>query len=744
MRAKPLPIIAALLLLLGQAFAQPQREALLRQLKMSRPDTAQLRVLYAMGDNYLNRNHQNKTADLQNAKTYFLRAYHLADSLHASGYSKCEFQCKVAEVLTAQGQVNKAMAQFMEVAEFYHDHHLPVKEAQTYVRCVVNIWPVADGYDDIRALMVKALGIYEKLNRPGDIVYVNYWIAVIDLMRIPVNYYAATNARCRQTIAKYQYTKALNLDYVYSLLSRLNRYQGNLNQALSYSLKAMQIMKATNNMVAEELVYGELAQTYQDLGQTENSIFYYKKTIELREKKNMPQEYIFRTAGFVAQGLIKLKRPAEALRYIEALEKRHKPDNRDKYAFVEQVKAYCYEALKDYKRAEATYLSMIKDFKDDNTEARSKAEYDVASFYVHRKQFTKAALYLHDKSTPPNFTIAKNLQYLYFQVDSARGDFLSAIDHFRKYKTMTDSIFNVAKIKQIQELEIRYETDQKETDIKLLKSKNVIQQNNAQRATTQRNLTLGGIVILALLISVFYKSYRTNQQKNIILNRLIIEKDSILLEKDKLLVEKEWLLKEIHHRVKNNLQIVMGLLQRQSAYIDSDIALAAIQNSENRMHSIALIHQKLYQSDNLNMVYMPDYVDDFLTYLKDSGDLGSRILFEKQLDDISLHVSQAVPLGLILNEAVTNAIKHAYADDEPGIIHVLLRRIYADEYLLSIRDYGIGLSKDFVLEQADSMGMTLMRGLSKQVGGVFELQNNGGVTVSTNFKITPQDDHRSD
>ena len=742
MSIRGLSLTVVLLLFIGQAVAQQQQ--LLQTLKRSRPDTSRVKALYDLGDYYLNRNHNDKKADLQQAKTYLLRAYHIADSLHIIyGYGKYECQSKLAEVFIAQGQPDKARALFLQVANFYQDYNLPAKEAHIYLRYVGGIWPTSDNFEDMHVQLLKALGIYQKLNEPNGIVFTNYWIALVDVFRNKSNNYQLTETRCLQTIARYQKTNALNLDYLYSLLSRINRYKGNLNRSLSYSLKGMQLMKATNDTAAAELVYGELAQTYQDLGQTENSVLYYKKTIELREKKNMPQEYLFRTAGFVAQGLIKLNRPAEALRYIEGLEKRHKPDNKEKFAFIEQVKAYCYEALKDYPRAEEAYLGMIRDFKKGDTEIWAKAEYDIASFYIKRKDFAKAAHYLHINSEPPNFSFAKDLELLYFRVDSAKGNFIAAIDHFKRYKTMNDSVFNVAKIKQIQELQIRYETDQKEKDIKLLKSDSLIQQNKAQRANIQRNITLAGIVILALLIMLFYKSYRSNQQKNIALNQLIAEKDGILLEKDKLLVEKEWLLKEIHHRVKNNLQIVMGLLQRQSAYIDSDIALAAIQNSENRMHSIALIHQKLYQSDNLNMVYMPDYVDDFLTYLKDTGDLGSRILFEKQLDDISLHVSQAVPLGLILNEAVTNAIKHAYAQDEPGIIRVLLCQINAEEHLLSICDHGIGLADGFAAEQADSMGMTLMRGLSKQVGGVFELQSNNGVTISIRFKIAPQDDHRS-
>ena len=201
-----------------------------------------------------------------------------------------------------------------------------------------------------------------------------------------------------------------------------------------------------------------------------------------------------------------------------------------------------------------------------------------------------------------------------------------------------------------------------------------------------------------------------------------------------MLDEKEWLVKEIHHRVKNNLQIVMGLLQRQSAYIDNDIAFAAIQNSENRMHSIALIHQKLYQSESLDLINMPEYIDELITYLKDGCDTGNRIHFEKKIDEIYLDVSQAVPLGLILNEAITNAIKYAYPKDNAGFIHIVLSQTGEDENLLIIEDHGPGLPSHFNMEKIDSLGMNLMKGLSKQLGGTFQLENNQGLTIKIVFK----------
>jgi two-component sensor histidine kinase len=121
------------------------------------------------------------------------------------------------------------------------------------------------------------------------------------------------------------------------------------------------------------------------------------------------------------------------------------------------------------------------------------------------------------------------------------------------------------------------------------------------------------------------------------------------------LTEKEWLLKEIHHRVKNNLQVVMSLLDSQADFLQDKVALSAIQESQHRVQAMALIHQKLYQSESLARIPMRSYIEEVVAYLNDSYSRYQPIGFDLSVDDIELDVTLAVPLGLIINEAITNA-----------------------------------------------------------------------------------------
>jgi two-component sensor histidine kinase len=482
-------------------------------------------------------------------------------------------------------------------------------------------------------------------------------------------------------------------------------------------------------------VYGELAQVYQDIGDLQNSIYYYKKTIVIREKKNPKQKYIFEIGRSVVKLLIRQQKPGEALKFITALEHKHPPDSEFDAGIVAQIKAYCYEALGNITMAEKSYQLMFKGLgTDNNSDVGQIAREDIARFYIAQKQPRQAAFYLEGGRKEEDAIRSKELELMRFKIDSLNGNLRLAIQHYQRYKVINDSIFNSSKTQQIQQLQVAYQTEKKDKDIKLLQSDSLVQKGKLQQANYVRNVTLAGILILILFLAFLYKGYRFKLRKNESLNQLVAEKDGLLVEKDKLLLEKQWLLKEIHHRVKNNLAIVMGLLNRQSAYIDNEVALAAIQNSQNRMRSIALIHQKLYQSECLDLIQMPEYIEELIGHLKDSFDLGSRIIFEKKIAEIYLDVSQAVPLGLIINEAITNSIKYAYPANSTGVIRISLEEAGEGQNILLIKDNGPGLKKGFDPDKIDSLGMNLMKGLSKQLGGNFQMTENNGVQIRIAFK----------
>jgi two-component sensor histidine kinase len=190
---------------------------------------------------------------------------------------------------------------------------------------------------------------------------------------------------------------------------------------------------------------------------------------------------------------------------------------------------------------------------------------------------------------------------------------------------------------------------------------------------------------------------------------------------------KEWLLKEIHHRVKNNLQIVMSLLNSQAAYRHDSKTLSAIHESQHRVHTISLIHQKLYQK--VALVEMASYIRELTEYLSDSFHIHSRIEFKLAVVPLDLDVTIAVPLGLLINEAVTNCLKYAFPAGRAGTVCISIRQEAGESYLLSIADDGMGLQPDFDPAVNRTLGTNLIRGLTKQLGGDRKIESLAGLTM---------------
>jgi len=197
--------------------------------------------------------------------------------------------------------------------------------------------------------------------------------------------------------------------------------------------------------------------------------------------------------------------------------------------------------------------------------------------------------------------------------------------------------------------------------------------------------------------------------------------------------EKELLLREIHHRVKNSLQIISSLLSLQADEIDDKEIVERYNESENRIHTIALVHESLYNSNDISEINFHDYVESLVQNIKDSYNVNIKnIKITLELDDYELGIETAIPLGLIINELVSNAIKHAFMNQEGNILLKLTKS--DDIYELTIRDDGKGLRNDFDIDNEKSLGFILINALVKQLEGEIEVLIDGGSVFIIKFK----------
>jgi PAS domain S-box-containing protein len=212
----------------------------------------------------------------------------------------------------------------------------------------------------------------------------------------------------------------------------------------------------------------------------------------------------------------------------------------------------------------------------------------------------------------------------------------------------------------------------------------------------------------------------------------ITERKTAELQLRASLEEKETLLKEIHHRVKNNLQIISSLLNLQASEIKDPMLYEMFQESQNRIRSLALVHEKLYQARNFAQINFFDYLQTVTMHLARSYDRGG-ISWQIDGDEVHLGIDQAVPCGLIVNELISNAMKHAFVDRSEGSLHLALFKEANGDITIVVQDDGVGFPADKDFRQATSMGMVLIQSLVEQIDATIELDRGNGTKFTVRF-----------
>ncbi|WP_169336014.1 histidine kinase dimerization/phosphoacceptor domain -containing protein [Flavobacterium rivuli] len=561
-----------------------------------------------------------------------------------------------------------------------------------------------------------------------------------------------SNKYALQAISIKKSIKRHDLYKEYTMLGLNLRVQGKYKEALAYALAAEKI---TENIKIKDdwlsIIYDLTGTIYSEMKFYDKSVDYYKKAIEVAKRGN-DEVGINAITINTARGLLSRDKYDEALSILNNVPKYyHTKDCNTEYASI-FILIYC--KLKKYDKAKPYYDHLVKCndvnngiFKDHI--GQEKVYYAMIYYLINTGQAGKTYQYINELNTLAkknnDLLNLSQLEKVRFEADSATGNYLSAISHLKEHKLLNDSLYNINSRRQFANLQLKYETDKKDKNIKMLTQQGKLQEARIYNDTVLRYVFIGSLVALILFTGLLYNRFRLKQRSN---SKLQLKQEKINVQNGllkRLLTEKEWLLKEIHHRVKNNLQIVISLLNTQSAYLDNEDALMAIQNSQHRMHAMSLIHQKLYQSNNLASIDMSWYIYELVNYLKDCFDTTRKVNFILDTDKVDLDVAQAVPLGLILNEAISNAIKYAFPDNARGIVTIKLKKTDESTYQLIIADDGIGLPVDFELENRDSLGMNLMIGLSEQLDGSFSIENNKGlhviITFIKNKKLMGSDDN---
>jgi two-component sensor histidine kinase len=321
----------------------------------------------------------------------------------------------------------------------------------------------------------------------------------------------------------------------------------------------------------------------------------------------------------------------------------------------------------------------------------------------------------------------ENLSKIYGKSGDYRAAYLSHIS-FKKY---SDSILNSETSKKLIQMQLSSAFEKKETALKKEQARKDFLRSVAEKKEQKiKYIVLTSLFLLSLLTIGIYRNLKNHQRQ-----RAVIQKQKELIEGS--LVEKETLLREIHHRVKNNLQIITSLLNMQSEEISDPAVLASIQEGQSRVQAMSLIHQNLYQSEEINKVDVENYLKELVDYLAKMFEGNSKnIVVAIETLDIKFDFDTAIPLGLIVNELVSNAFKYGFEPKAKGSIRISIRAINAVDYQLKVSDDGKGLPADFDISNLKTLGLRLVSILSRQLRGSFSAETVDG---RTNFTVLFKD-----
>lgn len=505
----------------------------------------------------------------------------------------------------------------------------------------------------------------------------------------------------------------------YISLSGIYANQSNFKSATDQILKAIDIFELLEDKNGKGVAYRKIAQIYMITEEPEKALNYDREALNLLKAT----EDHYNTCLTLLNMTLSYNQLSD---YEKALETANEcirilqDENMDQFGIEARIYAArgdSYREQKEYGAAVADYTKAWEIIKSVVGEERATDwELDIANVMMLQGDYEgalprllRAVRALEEKQYVEQWRPCQMLVNCYKEL----GEYENALVYYEKLAASRDSMFT----RKIESLEtegmLKYESGKKDEAIAQMDEQ--IRRKNQVHILS---FSLAGLFAV-MLIGVFY-NFRKNKRQS----RQLALLNSDLETRNQ---EKEVLLKEIHHRVKNNLQLISSLLSLQSFSIRDHSVKNAILDSQSRVRSMSLIHQKLYRGNNLAAVKMKNYFETLSESLVDAyAEDFENIEVNLEMSNVELDVDHAVPLGLITNELVTNSLKYAFPDNRPGVINIRLDRDEED-LVLEVSDNGIGPGHEPVSDEfTGGFGSELVEMLTQQLRGRLEQEHSSG------------------
>jgi len=709
---------------------------------------SRVRLLLVLAEQYIN--HKPVVISwLDNAIPYANDALELSDSIRSDRWRN-ECLLLMGKYYFERGDLEKGEKSILAIISFYHRSGDRSAEAHYWSELDLYMPKIDSTYPAHLRACRNAYEIYRQAGLQEDALF-----ALRDWARMELEYeHLDTAERQFQTVLQlFSSLKKKPTAMTLLSMSELYLYKNDMGKMSFYAFQGLEGLKPSDQHLRMAF-HNILSEGSGRLGQTDNLLREARISMDIAVANNFPN--MFFVCRLIVNGLIKKDSTLEALGYLRHFTLSHPPQSTQQSCMIYYCYATIYDHLGEFNKAEQYFLHLIRSESEVRKEQRqsifgsiymtgAEASESVGKFYIRWGKNLEAIPYLQKAiSDPPMMKQSEDrrmLELMLSQAYQAIGDYRSALLHHTRYSDLNDSIFNVEKVKQFQSLEVRYESRQREQALKLLQLQSQTDRAQLRETSLQRNITLVGAILLFLLILLSYHAYRIKQRnlRQMKSQQLMIEhqnqmQQQLLGEKDKLLVEKDLLIKENHHRVKNNLNIIVSLLESQSEYLKNPAARAALGDTQNRVHAVFLLHEKLSRLTAGTEVNAARYVTELIDHLNEMFDTANNsIVITQRIDPMAIDAGDMLPLGLIINEAVTNAIKHAFPPGRQGAIHLRLNQEASGLIRLQVRDNGVGLPIELRPDEDHSLGFSLINGLVAQLRGSWTIENDGGVAVTVQF-----------
>ncbi|WP_186280143.1 tetratricopeptide repeat-containing sensor histidine kinase [Fluviicola chungangensis] len=504
-------------------------------------------------------------------------------------------------------------------------------------------------------------------------------------------------------------------------LAIANDIKGNSKIAIRYFQRAVHLFQLENDLENLSYCYSQLGICYFSQYQYENADYYHQKAIDLCKKLHLEEDL---ANALVNQGITftyqnKTKEAKENFKQAIELYKKNNQLDGLGGAYNSLGKIYYDQqdfetAIRYFERASANFRKYDNDYNLESSYlGLANCYFDLKQYKLAKEYSLKGLRISQEIGAKEREVFAHEiLSRIYFE----EGEYKKAYQSLNEYTVLSDTIFTREKSDALAEMQARFEV--KEIRLK---------QQAEEESHRWQLLILGAILFIILLVSVFlFFLFRNKKRINVLLEQKYIMTQANL-------EQKEFMMGEVHHRVKNNLQIISAILDLQSRELKDPESIQMIDASMNRINAISMIHQKLYQSENIRAVqigpYLAELVNDLITHFK--KEVNKEIHLNSESDNLNLDIETALPIGLIVAELVMNSCKYAFDKQAQPQISLSLK-IKGTKLVLVVSDNGNGKSH---VEEGTHFGAKLIRSMARKLKAEF-IETNSEKGLRSELIIT--------